>query len=59
MSPLPEVSIATPAQLRLQVGTDEVDIGWEELPEATRAAALMLLAGLIGKLLVDVGDADG
>lgn len=56
---MPEVSIATPAQLRLQVGTDEVDIGWEELPEATRAAALMLLAGLIGKLLVDVGDADG
>lgn len=50
--------IAAPAQLRLQVGHDEVEVGWGDLSESARAAALALLASLIAKHLSVVGGDD-
>lgn len=48
-----ELRIVGAAQLRWQLG-DEDDGGcWEQLPEATRASVLSLLARLIAKGVVD------
>ena len=53
------LSIAVPAQLRLQVDTEQIDVGWEQLPESTQAAALRVLAGLISDALAASQEGDG
>lgn len=59
VSPLRGLSIAVPAQLRLQVDTEQIDVGWEQLPESTQAAALRVLAGLISDALAASQEGDG
>lgn len=58
VSPLQGWSIAVPVQMRLQVDTEQIDVGWEQLPESTRAAALSVLAGLISDALAASQEGD-
>jgi hypothetical protein len=49
---LRDLRLAAPTQLRLGLAEEPVGCRWEELPELTRAAVLVLLSRLIVKGVV-------
>jgi hypothetical protein len=59
VSLLLRLKLAASAQLRLLVDDDDRDGCWEELPEATQAQVLGLLARLIARGVIEGGDGDG
>jgi hypothetical protein len=54
-----ELRIAAPRQLCLGWEQEAVEGQWEQLPEATRAGVLSLLARLIARAVVAEDGADG
>ena len=54
-----EIRVAAPAQLRLRWEQECVGGRWEQLPEATRARVLSLLARMIAKGVLAEDGRDG
>jgi hypothetical protein len=58
VSLLLRLRLAASAQLRLMVDDNDRKGSWEELPEATQAQVLGLLARLIARGVIEDGDGD-